>query len=119
MITELLILFVTGVFAIAILKTILFWSYQKILKPKRKRTTTINTYAQNISNYFNSMLKDKKLTRKDVLEIRRNLERFADKNISYKTDAHLIYHTLKHSKLRVNEIGTVEMILDAAKRRNK
>lgn len=86
------------------IKVFIYWSTAKLTqKPKEKggltlRSKEVEKRYLKVKFLFNKLLKEKKLNRNDVLEIKDYLKsnvRYEKKK--YKNDAHFIYSTLKNS----------------------
>lgn len=117
---KLFVYLVYGYFAIAILKVLVFYLYQRLMHPvqaKRKRTALVNNQAARVSALFNQLLKARVLTREDILSMRKSLSKYACKK--YNNDCNLIYSVLKHANVKANELGSLEVWLESKRQKSK
>ena len=109
---------------IMIIKTVLFYSIQKLKNYKAPRNERINELALNVSSKFNKLLKTKVLRREDILKIKSICNKYTSNNKKFQNDCHKIYWVLKYASIQRNDIANIELILDTVdakqkKRKNK
>lgn len=97
---------------------LLFYVFQKILSAgKDKRTERIDAATLQVSSKFNFLLKNRIITRSEILTICDMLSRYSRGH--YENEAHEIYSILKYSPVKLNDIATLDVYLDTIIRKNK
>ena len=116
---KLLTIYFAAVILIMIVKTVLFYSIQKLKNYKEPRNERINELALNVSNKFNKLLKAKVLRREDILRIKSICNKYVSSNKKFQNDCHKIYWVLKYASIQRNDIANIKLILDTAEVKQK
>lgn len=97
---------------------LIFFLVQKYLfNRKSKRTERIDAATSQVSSKFNFLLKNRIITRSEILTICDMLSKYSQRN--YCNDAEMIYSILKHAPLRLSDVATLDVYLDTIIRKNK
>lgn len=97
---------------------LIFFLVQKYLfNRKDKRTERIDSVATKVSSKFNFLLKNRIITRSEILTICDMLNKYSQRN--YCNDAEMIYSILKHAPLRLSDVATLDVYLDSIIRKNR
>ena len=99
---------------------LLFYVFQKLLSARKyKRTERIDAIATKVSSKFNFLLKNRIITRSDILTICDMLNKYIDNNKKFNNDCHKIYWVLKYKAVRIQDLANIELILDTANKKYK
>lgn len=97
---------------------LIFFLVQKYLfNRKDKRTERIDAATSQVSSKFNFLLKNRIITRSEILTICDMLSKYSQRN--YCNDAEMIYSILKHAPLRLSDVATLDVYLDTIMRKNR
>ena len=97
---------------------LLFYVFQKILSSRKgKRTEKIDAIATKVSSKFNFLLKNRIITRSEILTICDMLNKYSRGH--YENEAHEIYSILKYSPVRLSDLATLDVYLDTIIRKNR
>lgn len=103
-----------------IISILLFYVFQKLLSARKdKRTERIDAIATKVSSKFNFLLKNRIITRSDILTICDMLNKYIDNNKKFNNDCHKIYWVLKYKAVRIQDLANIELILDTANKKYK
>ena len=116
---KLLTIYFAATILIMIIKTVLFYSIQKLKNYKEPRNERINELALNVSSKFNKLLKAKVLRGEDILKIKSICNKYTSNNKKFQNDCHKIYWVLKYASIQRNDIANIELILDTAEAKQK
>ena len=116
---KLLTIYFAATILIMVVKTILFYSIQKLKNYKEPRNERINELALNVSSKFNKLVKAKVLRREDILRIKSICNKYVSNNKKFQNDCHKIYWVLKYASIQTNDIANIELILDTAEAKQK
>lgn len=101
-----------------IISILLFYVFQKLLSSRKgKRTERIDAIATKVSSKFNFLLKNRIITRSEILTICDMLNKYSRGH--YENEAHEIYSILKYSPVRLSDIATLDVYLDTIIRKNR
>lgn len=93
-------------------KILLYWITLKskdLLKPKEAPIEE----KLKLNKKFTSMMKEKKLKRKDILEIQRYIYKLThEPNRGYNNECHYICHCIKHCDLSLRDLFQINMMLE-------
>lgn len=101
-----------------IISILIFFLVQKYLfNRKDKRTERVNASATKVSAKFNFLLKNRMITRSEILTICDMLSKYSQRK--YCNDAEMIYSLLKHAPLKLSDVATLDVYLDTIMRKNR
>lgn len=97
---------------------LIFFLVQKYLLNRRdKRTERVNSSATKVSAKFNFLLKNRIITRSEILTICDMLSKYSQRK--YCNDGEMIYSILKHAPVKLSDIATLDVYLDTIIRKNR
>ena len=97
---------------------LIFFLVQKYLfNRKDERTERIDAATSQVSSKFNFLLKNRIITRSEMLTICDMLNKYSRGH--YENEAHEIYSILKYSPVRLSDLATLDVYLDTIIRKNR